>query len=187
LSLALNRLGDRDKAQSILEELLESRGPSSETFGLLGRVHKDRWEDSVTEGNAVVANAHLRHAIESYKSGFQTDWRDAFPGVNALTLMAIAGESDKEFHELMPVVEYAILQRLKSGSSDYWDHASMLEVACLKDDGDVAYEELGECLATNPQLWKRETTVRNLRLLLQARIERSENVELLQQVMVGLQ
>ena len=45
LALALNRLGRSEEAEQTLKELLERRGPSSETLGLLGRVYKDRWEN----------------------------------------------------------------------------------------------------------------------------------------------
>ena len=50
LSFALNRLGRRDEAEDILRQLIENRGPSSETCGLLGRVYKDRIEDAFTRG-----------------------------------------------------------------------------------------------------------------------------------------
>jgi hypothetical protein len=35
--------GLSQKAESILDELITKRGPSSETYGILGRVYKDRW------------------------------------------------------------------------------------------------------------------------------------------------
>lgn len=38
LAFALNRLGDRARAERVLLDVLEERGPSSETLGLLGRV-----------------------------------------------------------------------------------------------------------------------------------------------------
>jgi hypothetical protein len=87
----------------------------------------------------------------------------------------------------MPVVEYAISQRLRSEIPDYWDHASMLEIACLKDDEEIAINQLGECLAKEPQIWQRQTTARNLGLLLSARAERGQNVDLLKQVIQNLE
>ena len=44
LALALNRAGDGEQAEAVLTRLLRARGPSSETYGILGRVYKDRWE-----------------------------------------------------------------------------------------------------------------------------------------------
>ena len=50
LALALNRLGQSDKAERVLTALIEKRGPSSETYGILGRVYKDRWDEAVKAG-----------------------------------------------------------------------------------------------------------------------------------------
>src|SRR3954453_290658 len=44
LALALNRAGDDVRAEEVLLDILATRGPSSETLGILGRVYKDRWE-----------------------------------------------------------------------------------------------------------------------------------------------
>jgi predicted Zn-dependent protease len=43
-AFALNRAGKSEEAEKILVDLSDKEGPSSETYGLLGRVHKDRWE-----------------------------------------------------------------------------------------------------------------------------------------------
>ena len=54
LASALNRLKERDVAEKILLGLIERR-PSSETYGLLGRIYKDRWEEARTQGNSFKA------------------------------------------------------------------------------------------------------------------------------------
>lgn len=43
-ALALNRHGKGEEAEKVLKDLIDRRGPSSETYGILGRVYKDRWE-----------------------------------------------------------------------------------------------------------------------------------------------
>jgi len=182
-AFALNRLLRRDEAQRILEQLIDSQGPSSETYGLLGRIHKDRWDDSVKKGNNIEAMAHLHHAINCYRAGFESDWRDAFPGVNALTLMEIDDPQQPDYLRLLPVVEYAIARRLNSGAADYWDHASMLEIACLKTDEHVSSTEVAECLASHPPPWQRETTTRNLQMLFEARTQRGDDVTLLERIL----
>ena len=68
--------------------MVEDHGPSSETLGLLGRVYKDRWDDD-REGSPLRAEGHLDNAIDAYRRGFEADWRDAYPGINAVTLMEI--------------------------------------------------------------------------------------------------
>jgi tetratricopeptide repeat protein len=83
LALALNRAGHGERAERVLTDLIERRGPSSETYGILGRVYKDRWEAATKSGNAVLARGVLDKAIDAYLKGFETDWRDAFPGINA--------------------------------------------------------------------------------------------------------
>ena len=50
LALALNRAGRADDAERVLTDLLEKRGPSSETCGILGRVYKDQWEGATKAG-----------------------------------------------------------------------------------------------------------------------------------------
>ena len=84
---ALNRLKRRDEAEQILNKLIEERGPSSETLGLLGRVYKDHWDDAKKAGDELLAEGYLEKAIDTYLAGFEADWRDAYPGINAATLM----------------------------------------------------------------------------------------------------
>lgn len=96
LALALNRAGKGEEAEKILTDLLERRGPSSETYGILGRIYKDRWETALQGGDQPLANGLLKRAIEAYRKGFETDWRDAYPGVNAVTLMELKAPPDPQ-------------------------------------------------------------------------------------------
>ena len=50
LALALNRAGRGEEAERVLTALLADRGPSSETYGILGRVYKDGWEAALKAG-----------------------------------------------------------------------------------------------------------------------------------------
>ena len=77
LGLALNRLERRDEAERVLKNLIEERGPSSETCGILGRVYKDQWDDAVKSGNTFLAKGVLDKAIKMYLQGFEAYWRDA--------------------------------------------------------------------------------------------------------------
>src|SRR5262249_6765981 len=87
LGFAFNRLGRRDEAGRILPALIEERGRSSETLGIRGRVYKDLWQEANTAGDSILAQGYLRKATETYLAGFESDWRDAYPGINAVTLM----------------------------------------------------------------------------------------------------
>ena len=132
LGLALNRAGRGEEAERVLTTLIEERGPSSETYGILGRVYKDRWEAATNDGAAMLARGLLEKAISAYLEGFQTDWRDAFPGINAVTLMEIKDPPDPRREALIPVVRYAVERRVAAGRPDYWDHATLLELAVLQ-------------------------------------------------------
>jgi hypothetical protein len=89
LGFALNRLGDGERAEAILLELIRRRGPSSETYGILGRVYKDRWEAAFNTNQPALARGMIGKAISAYLAGFEADWRDGYPGINAITLMEL--------------------------------------------------------------------------------------------------
>ena len=174
LGLALNRTGQGDEAERVLLELIARRGPSSETCGILGRVHKDRWEAAKTTGSAMLAKGLLDKAIEAYLRGFEADWRDAYPGINAVTLMELKEPPDPRRLEILPVVTYAVKRRLTSGAPDYWDFATLLELAVLAKDEAAAADALARSLAAVRETWEPETTLRNLRLIGEARTARGE-------------
>jgi len=174
LGLALNRLKRRDEAQQVLLKLIEERGPSSETCGILGRVYKDQWEDSTKSGNAFLAKGYLDKAIKMYLQGFEADWRDAYPGINAITLMELRNPPDDRRKELVPVVRYAVQRKIEKGKPDYWDYATLLELAVLEGNQEKAVQALGDALANVHEKWEPETTARNVRLIRETRQARGE-------------
>lgn len=174
LGLALNRAGRGAEAERVLLDLLANRGPSSETYGILGRVYKDRWETALKTGDRICARGVLEKAIDAYLKGFETDWRDAYPGVNAVTLMELKEPPDLRRERLIPVVSYAVERRIASGKPDYWDYATLLELAVLAKDQQKAETALADALAAVRESWEPETTARNLRLIREARERRKE-------------
>ena len=128
-AFAQNRLGQSEEAEQILKQTIEKFGQSSETDGLLGRVYKDRWENALKAGRAMEARGFLKRAIEAYRGGFETDWRDPYPGINAVTLMELQEKPDAAQADMLPVVRYAALLRAKA-NGDYWDQATLLELPC---------------------------------------------------------
>jgi tetratricopeptide (TPR) repeat protein len=174
LGFALNRLGKWREAISELEAVVQERGQSSETCGLLGRVYKDRWGDAKKAGNFDQAGGFLGKAIDAYVRGFEADWRDAYPGINAVTLLDIRGDepSQKRKAEILPVVRFAVTQRLKSSKPDYWDYATLLELAVLEGDQEMSKQYLRDALANVRENWEPESTADNLKLIRDARQER---------------
>lgn len=171
---ALNRLGRKDEAEAVLKDVIALHGPSSESNGLLGRVYKDRWEAEQQAGNAFAARGWLNKAIDCYLQGFEADWRDAYPGVNAVTLMELASPPDPRRSELLPVVSYAVKRRIAKGTPDYWDHATLLELAVLSQDQQAAEDAAANALAAVRESWEPESTARNLSLIRSARVANGE-------------
>lgn len=84
--------------------LIQARGPSSETSAILGRIYKDRWEAAAKAGDNLTAQGLLNKAIKAYLHGFEADWRDAYPGVNAVTVIELKNPPDPRRLDLTPVV-----------------------------------------------------------------------------------
>lgn len=182
LALALNRAGRGEDAERILLELIERRGASSETCGILGRVYKDRWEEAQKKGTTLLARGFLEKAIAAYLRGFETDWRDAYPGINAVTLMELREPPDPRREPILPVVTYSAARRIAAGKPDYWDYATLLELAVLAKDEQRAANAAADALAANREGWEAETTARNLRLIREARERRQELVPWAKQI-----
>ena len=175
LGFALNRLKQSVAAEQVLEEVIQEHGSSSETNGLLGRVYKDRWEEACNANKEIQAQGYLKRAIDTYVAGFEADWRDPYPGVNAVTLMEFDDPVDARQGDLLPVVQFSSRRRLVSTRTDYWDHATALELAVLTRDTDGAQRLLADSLAAVREHWEPESTSRNLRLIREARTRRGED------------
>jgi hypothetical protein len=171
---ALNREGRGQDAIAVLKTVIDEFGASSETNGLLGRVYKDQWEAAKKSGaGALQVRGLLKLAAETYLAGFQADWRDAYPGVNAVTLMELMDTPPPIQAEILPVVRFSAAQKAKA-SGDYWDFATLMELAVLARDEDGAMEHAEAALSKAQFGWHLETTERNLRLVRETRAARGE-------------
>jgi hypothetical protein len=176
----------RDEAIQVLTNLIKERGPDSETNGILGRVYKDLWEEARNSGQVAVAKGLLQKAIEAYLQGFNADWRDAFPGINAVTLMEIADPPDPRRTRLLPIVDHAVERKIEAKDPDYWDYATRLELAVLRSDEQGANRALCDALASQREGWEAETTARNLRLIRESREARGEDEAWLREIVETL-
>jgi hypothetical protein len=177
LGFAWNRAGKSTKAETVLKSLINERGANSETNGILGRIYKDRWQaakDSKKAVDQAKAPGLLKKAIDTYLAGFEADWRDAYPGINAVTLMEISDPPDDRRHELLPVVRYSVERKMAAKVPDYWDYATMLELAILENDKDGAEAALNDSLANMTESWCAATTLNNLNIIAGARKKRKE-------------
>ncbi len=167
--LALNRVGDHKRAEEVLQSVIETYGKSSETCGILGRVYKDLYEKY--RGDTIRSQHYLKRAIDTYLDGFEADCKDAYPGVNAVTLMFIA--NDQRLDEILPVVIFSAKQRLKT-QPNYWDYATLLELYVIQNNSLKAEELLGEVLHSLEEDFQRNTTVKNLKMIVDVKEKRGE-------------
>ncbi len=182
LGFALNRIEERQQAVTVLETVIRQNGPSSETYGILGRVYKDMSDDAAAAGNKRLAKANFEKAIETYQKGFEADWRDAYPGTNVLTLLEIKGDRAK-INELAPVVIYAVQRKLVTKTPDYWDYASLLEIAIITNNESDAETYLDKALACPVEgHWMFETTAKTLDKIVAARKDRDEDFRLAEEM-----
>ncbi|MDK9693681.1 MAG: DUF4071 domain-containing protein [Sulfurimonas sp.] len=177
LGFALNRVEQRKEAIEVLEEVIKKHGKNSETCGILGRVYKDYWSEN--SSNETLAKGYLNKAIQTYLDGFEADFRDAYPGINAVTLMDIAGDERKD--EILPVVAYALKQKMKNGA-DYWDYATLLELAILENNKDKAVKLISDVLVHIREPFEPETTAKNLKFIREHRESKGEETRWIKQL-----
>jgi hypothetical protein len=191
MALALNRRnqpGDRDRARRTLEGLVQEKGADPETLGILGRVHKDRYKE-LKKANSIMAPAALDDAIGAYTKGFESDPRDYYPGVNAITLLIEKGDAGalKEADRLVPLVSFAVARRGGVSSNDYWDLATVLELSAIGNDWTLVTRVLPRALAAGKAAWIIKTTLDNLVLLRSARERAGQRIAELEQVIGHLE
>jgi tetratricopeptide (TPR) repeat protein len=188
-ALALNRCaksGNRDKAIRVLRELLQKRGPSAETYGILGRVYKDHYKEAKAAKKSMAAG-YLDAAIDAYTKGFRCEPVDYYPGVNAITLLLQKGDEDAiaEAEKLTPLVSFAVARRGGASSNDYWDLATVLELAVIGRDEKMAMSVLPKLLVYAEASWMVKTTADNLDLIKDLRKEK-EDINTLNKIIADL-
>jgi hypothetical protein len=183
LGFALNRMGKSLEAERVLLEAIKEYGNSSETLGLLGRVYKDRWKN---ETNEVLKESWLHKAIDTYVKGYETDIRDAYPGVNAITLMSALDEPDPRLEELLPVVLFATKQRISQIDPNYWDYATLMELEVIAHHPKEAKEALTKALPCADEDWMKKTTRDTMVMLRDKWREQGEDVDWLDEIVAGL-
>ncbi|MFL5309926.1 MAG: TRAFs-binding domain-containing protein [Myxococcales bacterium] len=185
LALALNRQaeeagarGDRTGAAELRNRALQAVKAlardafTSETWGIIGRIEKGRYDELMAAGDSRQASGALQAAIDAYEQGVLADPRDYYPGVNAVTLRLVRGtpQDEARLARILPVVRFAVERApppddpAKRDSERYWQEATRLELACAARDWAAADEHLQTLLGVAAAAWMRETTAKNLRL-----------------------
>jgi len=89
-------------------------------------------------------------------------------------LMELNDPPDPRRSELIPVVRYAVERRIANGAPDYWDYATLLELAMLAGDQPKAMSALASSLAAIREIFEPDTTAHNLKLIVKAKSKRGE-------------
>ncbi len=167
LGFALNRTGERLRAIGVLDAVIDRHGASPETNGILGRVYKDLYREAKEAGDVDAAEVHLDDAIDTYRAGFEADPRDHYPGVNAVTLLLQKGtpEAIDDARQLATIVAFAVSRRGGLASNDYWDLATVLELATVRLDEATASRAAVKATQTGAKDWMYDTTLGNLALI----------------------
>ncbi len=71
----------------------------------------------------------------------------------------------REANRLSPLVAFAVARREGASSTDYWDLATVLELACLGGDRAVAGKALPKVLLAATDAFKIGTTLANIEML----------------------
>jgi len=183
LAFVLNRNGGKAKpvdevmiqeAENALRKLETEGKASSESYGIWGRIYKDKFERAFKAGNTGEAKVYLKYALKYYEKGFESDPRDAYPGVNYVTCLELLGEKERALR-LLPAVEYAAIAKMKRKVPDYWDYATLLELAVIENKYTEAEEFFYEAKPLAVESWMFGTTKGNLEKILSFRKERNEN------------
>lgn len=159
----LNRMGRVDEAIVKLEALLVDFPNDSEAIAYLGRIYKEMWASSwkniKQKGKRLKAAFDAYHwlikSVDTYLKGYRIDLNNYYPGVNALTLSAIAlhladrfddpknPDPDitwirKQFLELKGALVFALETKVDDDNADYWTLISLAELRVLTSDNTAA-------------------------------------------------
>jgi tetratricopeptide (TPR) repeat protein len=173
-----------NKAEAVLRKLEKQGKASSESYGIWGRIYKDKFDRAYKANNTDEAKIHLENALKYYEKGFESDPRDAYPGINYVTCLELLGEKEKALR-LVPAVEYSVKAKMKRKSPDYWDFATLLELAVIENKLDEAEKLFHKAKSLATESWMFGTTKNNLQLIINFRKERGEEVITVERV-VGM-
>jgi hypothetical protein len=84
-------------------------------------------------------------------------------------------------------VRYSVNRRIAGGQPDYFDHATMLELAVLSSDSAAAVHHAADAMAAAREVWELDTTLGNLRLIHSARGDRGEPTDWMDQIETAIE
>jgi MAP3K TRAFs-binding domain len=88
--------------------------------------------------------------------------------------MEIKDPPDERRKKILPVVTYAAQRRTSGKKLDYWDYATLIELAVLDKNESKVIDNISNALILSPQKWQVESTLRNINIVKEAREKRNE-------------
>lgn len=168
LALALNRRrrpGDSPRAIDIMQQHIAETGGDSESFGILGRIYKDLYDEAKARGADTEATEYLDSALRFYRDGFEKNPLDFYPGINVVMLLLRKGgaAAEAELAEFLPRVRAAVDSKIVGDRPDFWDLATDLQLAVVAGDWDRAAASAERAMKQSPPSWMVQSTLRDLR------------------------
>uniref|UniRef100_A0A915N877 Protein kinase domain-containing protein n=1 Tax=Meloidogyne javanica TaxID=6303 RepID=A0A915N877_MELJA len=159
-----NKNGDRDKALTTVEQIMDSSGNqmvSPDVICLAGRVYKDKFISSGYEDKQA-----LDKAIEWYRKAFNLSPLE-YSGINLTTMLRARGETFENSPELQQIglVLNSLLGRkgALANLTDYWDVATFFEVSA--EDYNKACQAAEKMAMLKPPVWFLKSTMENIKLI----------------------
>ena len=92
--------------------------------------------------------------------------------------MEIKNPPDERRKQILPVVRYSVERRISTKKPDYWDYATLLELAVLDKDESKAIEAISNAFSTSPDKWQVESTLKNIDFIRETRAGRKESTDM---------
>ena len=167
-ALALARGGNVSKASEEVSALLETdldRDLNVEVRSLGGRLFKDRYERAATPA---LKRKMAANAARLYREAYEISgaW---FPGINAATMLLLAGDSARSKEIAARVVRQIAAD--SPASDDYWIEATLGEANLLLGRNDEAAAHYGRALTAAAGRIGDVASMRRNVMLLQERID----------------
>jgi hypothetical protein len=168
LALALNRRGrsgDQDRAITLMKNLIAETGGDSETFGILGRIYKDRYERAKVAGDERTATEDLEHALQFYRAGFEKNPKDHYLGINVVHLLVQRGgdAARGELKAMLPRILEVVNERVESGAPEFWDLATKVDLSVIAGDWEQAESAAAAAASRAHSAWMADSAVKTLR------------------------
>jgi class 3 adenylate cyclase len=161
--LALARCGALDQAREVMERLYHDQSRDEETLGILGRIHKDLWQQAISPKDK---QENLRRALSLYQAAYQSGG-SFWSGVNAATLALVSGQKALA-RELATKVKDQCASQANALPGDIWRRASLGEAMLVLGDIEAARAWYVTALDGGVRYGDRASMRRNGRLALQA-------------------